>query len=182
MFKHLGILVGLLIGLLIVFIISAVSQVSHADAPANNFYARALVGVGIVNNSGGSNFTYGLGAGYKFMPQWSAGLDYTYNTFTVPSPLTANLSLILANIKYYFGDLPGLTAGLKLGVGTISVSGTNAPASASASNFTWGPTVGYDYSLTPNWALGAEANLLWVSNSNPSTNDLQILANIKYWF
>jgi hypothetical protein len=182
MFKHLGLLVGLLIGLLLVLIISAVGQVSRADAPASTFYVRALGGVGIVNNSGGSNFSYGLGIGYKFMPQVGAGVDYTYNTFTVPSPLTANLSLILANIKYYFADVAGLSAGFKLGVGTTSVSGAGAISSASASNFTWGPTVNYDYSLNSNWAVGAEANLLWVSNSTPSTNIVQILANVKYWF
>src|ERR1700677_2718131 len=95
------------------------SCAAHAD---QNLYVRALGGVGAVNNSGGTNFTYGLGVGYKFVPQFGAGVDYTYNTFTVPSPLTANLSLVLAHLKYYFIDL-GLSAGLKFGFGTVSVSG-----------------------------------------------------------
>ncbi len=165
------------------FVISVLivgASIAHAEGSGSSTvgYVGALLGIGMVNNSGGTNFTYGLGGGYKFMPDWSVGADFTYNSFTVPSPLTANLSLILANIKYYFGS--GGFAGLKLGEGTVSYSGTGSPGSAS--NLAWGPTVGYNYIFTDKWSVGGEANLIWISNSNPGVSVFQILANLKYWF
>jgi hypothetical protein len=166
------------IGILATSCLSFAAQSEAAETSTANAYVSALLGVGLVNNSGGSNFTYGVGVGYKLNPSYSLGLDYTYNTFSVPSPLSASLSLILANFKYYFAG--GFLAGVKLGSGMLSYSGPSAPSTTS--NFAWGPSVGYDYACTTNWSIGADADLIWLSSSPVSVNDLQMLASLKYWF
>src|SRR5438128_2474935 len=112
------------LALITVWTIICLYTFAHAEGDMKG-YVGVLGGVGVVNNSGGANFTYGAGVGYKFQPQWSVGLDYTYNTFAVPSPFSANLSTILANIKYYF--VPAAYFGIKLGSGTASYSGLGAP-------------------------------------------------------
>lgn len=157
----------------------SLTPVGHAaEASSSQTYVGALLGLGSVNNSGGTNFTYGVSAGFKFNPSVSLGLDYNYNTFTVPSPLSANLSLILVNFKYYFAN--GFFGGLKLGSGSISYSGTGAPANTNT--FAWGPTLGYDYFCSPNWSVGGEANLISINNNASSLSTLQLLASLKYWF
>ena len=107
-------------------------------------YAVGLdLGVSAVNNSGGTNATYGVSFEYQFSSDWSAGFDWTTNSVTMTSPVTSTMALSLLNVKYYFAT-QGLYGAVKFGSAASSYAGTGAPASTT--NFTWGPAVGYiDY-------------------------------------
>ncbi len=160
------------------FFLGNIVHATEVSSPGSSGYVEALLGVGMLNNNGGTNFTYGVGCGYKLNPNWSVGADFTYNSFVVPSPLTSNLTLALANIKYYFGS--GWFGGVKIGSGTVSYSGTGAQSSST--NLTSGPTIGYDCAFSEHWSVGGETSLLWVNNSNPGVSVFQVLANMKYVF
>ena len=119
--------------LLSVFCLQRQAQADGSSESAQRGYVGVLLGAGAVNNGGGTNLTYGLGGGYRLSPRWGVGLDVSYNTFTAPSPLSANLTLVLANAKYDLGS--GFFGGLKAGTGSVSYSGTGAPGSATG--FAW---------------------------------------------
>ena len=152
------------------------SECQAADDMSGGFVS-ALVGATNVNNNGGTNGTYGLGAGYKFAAPWSVGLDYTTNTFTVATPWTANLTMALGTFKYYF--TPAIAAGVKLGVGNVNYSGTNAPTSTSSGAY--GPTVSYLYHFDSSWSVTGEGSLLFINNT-PGVSAQQVLAKFHYWF
>jgi opacity protein-like surface antigen len=166
--------------LIVSIILLLAGSANAGQTSASNIYVGPLLGASVVNNSGGTNTTYGLTGGYNFNSQWGVGIDLAFSNFTVPSPLTANLTTGMITAKYLFTDVQGLFVDLGVGAGTVSVSGTGAaPAST---NFTFGPGIGYDYAVSSSWSLGAEGNVLWINNTKPGVNIIQVLVDAKYWF
>jgi hypothetical protein len=143
-------------------------------------YAGVLLGLNNVSNGGGTNLAYGLTGGYKFMPQFGAGLFFTYNSLTASAGITSGLTIIALEGNYYFpDDLQGLSVGLKLGSGSISSSGGGV--SASSSGLVIGPHIAYDYQVADDVTVGGQAAVLSIG-TNPSVTAFEILAQAKYWF
>ncbi len=160
--------------LLTVFILSN----SGAQA-ASNFEIGALAGIGILNNSGGSPFTYGLETDYKFDPSWSVGLQFnalTPNSISVAgTSYTLGLSNLDLALKYF---LDQFSIGILVGLNTFS---TNVPGATGGSYLNYGLVAGYDFQLGSNFSLGPQIDLLWTGQSG-GFQETDILAAIKYWF
>ncbi len=169
----------IIFSILAVFSGYSISALAESATPSvSNTYAGVLLGVGAYNNNAGNNFLYGVEGGYKFMPQWSVGLGVMNSSLSVISPLSANLLMILGNLKYYT-EIGGLNFGVKTGVALNLYSGTGAPSTSS--NFTVGPSVGYDYIFSGNWSAGVDVAYLWITSS-PSLGVFQGCAALKYAF
>jgi hypothetical protein len=150
---------------------------ANAARDADNIYVGPVLGLNNVSNDGGTNLAYGLTGGYKFMPQVGVGLFFTYNNLKEVAGITPKLTIFAVEGNYYFAnDLEGLSAGLKLGNGSVSASGT------SSSGFLIGPHVAYDYPVADDWTVGGQAAVLSISTTPNSLTAFEILAQAKYWF
>ncbi len=158
--------------------IALIGQSNTAQA-ASNFNIGALGGIGILSNSGGSPFTYGLETDYKFDPSWSVGLLFnalTPNSVSVAgTSYTVGLSNLDLAIKYIMDQW---SFGVLLGFETFS---TNVPGASGGSYMNYGLVAGYDFQLGSNFSLGPQIDLLWNGQSG-GYQETDILAAIKYWF
>jgi hypothetical protein len=145
-------------------------------------YAGALLGVGFLNNNGGTQINLGLDGGYKLAPTYGVGAYLAYSpSATLATGDSAGLYTIAAEANYFLNDiLPGAHVGAKAGFG-ISRYALAAGTSTSSVNLVFGPAVAYDYALGGGLSVGGEANFLYYTSS-PSTNSFNLLGSLKYWF
>src|ERR1035438_9718782 len=69
---------------------------------ASNFNIGAIAGVGILSNSGGSPFTYGVETDYHFDPSWSVGLLFNALTPNSVSVAGTSYTVGLSNLDLAF--------------------------------------------------------------------------------
>ena len=92
------------------------------------------------------------------------------------------------DVDYYATDLlPGLYAGLKIGMETIKYD-----LLGSYGALAWGPELGYDYVVGSGVSVGAEGSFLFVAKKDKtylgvaadqkSHNTWALAATVKYWF
>lgn len=158
------------------------AQASSGNSPSSSMlFGGALLGVGFLNNNGGTQLAVGLNGGYKIAPTYSVGGYFTYQPSQASAGDSAHLLTVAAEGNYYFDEIvPGLRAGAKAGLGF----GTYSPAvgeGATTTNLAIGPQIGYDYPLGGGLSIGGEGNFLYYTSS-PSLNVFNILGNLKYWF
>ncbi len=154
------------------------------------------------NASGSGRFSFGADAGYFVMPEFSIGAYFLYSSKKEGS-LTQSIKVLQYGVdgKYAFsGDLEGLQAGAKVGFTTSSIGATNTVLgtipSINLTQFTFGPTVSYDYVIGGGFSLGAELDYLlalkkkysYTVGSTVTEVDAKgfaifnALATVKYWF
>lgn len=115
-----------------------------------------------------------LGAFFETGPKKKSGVKQNYMTYGL-------------DVDYHFTDfVPGLFAGLKIGMETNKLGGTSLSALA------WGLEVGYDHVIADGWSIGAETSYVFVAKKSKGTGLAKVeakahqtwtlLANIKYWF
>ena len=130
-----------------------------------------FVGPSFVNNGGGTNIDFGADVVNKFDPSWGVGLYFSYSGLGSSSGLnnTPYELTFAGELNYYLtGDLSGLYAGVKLGLG-IDNSGVAGFGSANVLQLVVGSAIGYDYMLSTSVSVGLEANLLFYPGGTVNT-------------
>jgi hypothetical protein len=158
---------------------AAAAPTPSTSASAYNFDVGLLAGVGILNNGGGSPFTYGIEADYLIDPSWSVGLLFNALTPNSASLAGTSYSLGLSNlelaIKYI---IDGWNVGILFGFNTFT---TNIPGASGGSYMNYGLTTGYDFQLGSGFSVGPQLDFLWTSQSS-GFQETDIMAAIKYSF
>ncbi|HRO66293.1 MAG TPA: hypothetical protein PL182_01870 [Pseudobdellovibrionaceae bacterium] len=78
----------------------------------------------------------------------------------------------------FMESAPGLSAGLRLGMGTAQPSGAGAGGDQSA--FSIGPAVSYDWMIHENISIGGQAQYLWTMWDDTETSSYFFLTG-KFW-
>jgi hypothetical protein len=166
------------------------------QAHASNGSVGAFVGPSFVNNtitstgvSSGTEILFGVDGTYKVMPMLNVGARVGYESLgsatVFSTTVSASVWTLLAQANYVFdGMVDGLSAGALVGFGMSSASIPGSTTSNSNTNFAFGPQAGYDYGLGGGLSVGGNVNYLIITGSNgaSSTNALNVLAMVKYWF
>lgn len=170
-----------LVAFMAAFALNSAQAAEVGGAPLASGYVGLLAGIGIATGApvSTSYFEYGLHIGYHFMPDMSVGVfgqtfsapSTTFGTVTVTGPRSW---LFGAEANYHFIQLPGLHAGVKLGVGT-------SDATNSKTDFIVGPLVAYDIQITDGLSIGPSVEYLFDTSSSTG-NILSALADIKFHF
>jgi len=150
--------------------------------------------VGLARFGGRFGYSYGAQVGTVFESGMRASVLFQYygksDEYQDANGLLFNKSTTVVNVGTEFAlfftrlgiPVPGLAAGLKLGLGTFSdneeTNGVSTPV-ATESGFFIGPEISYDYIFGGNFSIGAELSLV----SGPADRSaLFILMPIKFWF
>lgn len=135
----------------------------------SRMYVGALLGLGVLSNSGFNNKT-GLDYGVRFgvtgdpagdFGRFGAGLSLDRLTFE-DTGVDFTFTNILAQFLLHRILMSGFYAGPELGLGILSLSTANN----SPSFFSYGLLLGYDYFVSPTFSIGPEVH--YVHNSDAS--------------
>ncbi len=134
---------SILIALSVVMFTSISSRVHAGD-----MFVEGALGI---TSAGESATTYGIEAGYFFIPMFEIGPYFnTFSTDNSVGIITSTADASHYGVRGTF-NLGGLHAGLKFGTYSLTVSASvpGASFSASGSGVSMGPTVGYDLKIGP---------------------------------
>lgn len=182
----------LLIGLLL----ASSTQSLAAGIDDNEFSA------GFVNILGGITFpegyqatstnprpAFGINADYKVLEEVGLGGYLIYNNGSFTDGSGINFSALLYGVEVDYFWKTGFSAGLRLGLTTVSFNSNGA--SVSTNPFSFGPRVSYDYHFPylP-VSVGADLGVMFITNTTDITTgeqnsffvDFNALASLKYWF
>ncbi len=164
---------------------------SHIALASNDTSVGFLAGLGVYNKGYGSQFSLGGNVRHKFLPEFGAGVTFTYASLAnsmLGINYSSNVKHIDADFDYYLADLPGLWFGPRLGIGILSTSfdftlNTTAQSiSDSSTAFEVGPAVGYDFMLHENFSVGLDLSYIWAFYSGLTVGAFQALGAIKAHF
>lgn len=184
--------------------LSAIVSFSASPAIASSPFIGGHLGLGFPNNNLGTSLTFGANAGYPFLPPLSIGVFLDYLTLGNISSSAVTLNGSTQTMLYFGAEgnydlglfLEGLSAGVKLGLASTSISAT-VPAgfsgSVSNTHLLIGPKLAYDYFVVDSRvSLGGELSLLFKTTSaepiagfttaNSVTMWLNTLGTVKLWF
>jgi hypothetical protein len=170
-----------LLGLLI-FLMGSTSAWAQIEKNQGTGFAGLMAGYADPTNMDG-RFGFGADIGMIF-PNGVTGLIYVLSSTGEEQGVDIQILHYGLGADYslsgiFSGPLAGLHGGIRLGMASVEADGNGV--SASDSIFTYGPALGYDYTLTPGFSLGGEADLL-LSSGDDSVSTLYLLVTGKYWF
>jgi hypothetical protein len=136
-----------------------------------------LLGIGVPSSSdktGGSRMMAGVDAF-----TWISKRTELGGTYTTGAANSRRISLLGLEMQYHFAvATPGIYVGAAFGITSLEPDNAFFP---SFDDFYFGPKLGYDYFLTPEFSLGAELKFLYVM-SGPSYMWLQTLGGMRFHF
>lgn len=159
---------------------------STPTAPTGYFGLMGGLGLASFSKDGISSsttaFEYGLHMGYDFAPDFSVGvygLTYAFSSvtsggITFPNPIATRIWNFGLEGDYRFPEMVGLHAGIKVGIETADVTG-------SATDFVFGPQVGYDFHFCDALSIGPVVDYMFDLKTN-RTNMFDAVADVKYHF
>lgn len=170
----------------------AVDWSSQGGAQA---YVGGQFGLSVPSESNTSARTgYGVKGGAKLGDNFGAGAYFFNSVKGENNSNYGNFNYAAYGLEadYYFdGSGTGGYIGGNVGLTKVTVSDSSGN-SYSFSPFVWGGQGGYDYMITPFFSLGLEAQVLFISSGDTTTNNqsqhlssftaLNFLAQAKFWF
>lgn len=183
---------GLLIALIATLALSVTGSAQAASAQNSSYttaYSSAYVGVLLGVGISGSHVLLepGLEGGYRFQPEFSVGIyGQEFSSSADVGSVSASSHTWLYGVAgdYYFPQVQGLHAGLKIGlqseVDTSTSTGTGT-VSGTTTNFTFAPEVGYDHPLSSEFSIGGQVDL-FLPIANGTVAIFNLLASAKYHF
>lgn len=160
------------------------AEESHESAPSSYGMSsdKRMYSVGLVPGmqfpSGGIDSRFAIGArfDYEFMPNFAAGLAFQHSSKAYNRAGTIKFLNIHVVPQYVCNGFHG---GLKIGM--TSVTGAAFGFTATSTNFSFGPSLGYDFTVAPGFAVGPEIDYLIVASSS-SFQLFNLGAHLKYSF
>lgn len=158
---------------------SSFAAMDEADSTSSkSFYASLNGGYAMPSESNiGSRPTFGIGFGYGVTENISVGLFANHSSKTVTSgpagatvSTTSKITLWGVDARYNLCSLAcGFFGGLKLGMATqsgsatVAIAGVTYSAGATGTDFTVGPTLGYNFAVSEMFTLGPQVDAMMVS-------------------
>ena len=142
------------------------------------FYADVTLGAHTPTTSGlGTGFAYGFNLGYKLQDNVSLGV-YLNRSSRDPIPgITISLLNVGGDVTYYFNN--NILMGLQ--IGPTFETGTFGNLSASDTEFSFGPKLGFSYPLTESLSLGFEPGA-YIVFGETTYAILHFPVVVKVWF
>ncbi len=154
---------------------------------SNPGYLGALVGINSSLTPGASNATaIGVTLGYKTLPMWGVGIFASYfgqtttSTFLgLPSNTAMSVITTAAQLNYF---IRGLHLGIEAGISIRTWSGalSSLLSGNATTNFVPGFNFGYDYYISRNLTIGAEAHIFLPTTSSEA-GSIQAFGVLKVW-
>jgi hypothetical protein len=159
---------------------------SQAQAAAEGFYVKPMLGLGFLSQNIGTTYHAGLSAGTWLAPEVDVGGYFGYakkGSTALGVTVDTTVSTLAAELNYALNALlPGLYAGGKLGFQFLSASSNVAGAASSSDTaVVLGPAAGFEVPVNEGVGVGVEGSILFPLASGFVTDGAVMgLARIRF--
>ena len=156
------------------------SPLSRAED--RSYTIGALYGIGAYNNNGQTNVTFGVS--FRKLLLQSIGIGATITSTPLSNLIYDNTSTVKdihllhlnVDVVYHLkGILPGVWGGVRSGLGIYNANANSGTivVDYSSTGFDWGPAVGYDHLLAPQYGVGIDLSYISSTLKTLVGNDIR---------